>query len=184
MKSADCRGLLLCLLLLLLQAVCLLGQEKSFGEELAALIRDADDVRVVLADDVTEYTAYQAVRPEGRQALAQAFADAKLTPVNDNGSNDPGDLAVSSYMIMNVRHKGELVGYIRMGAYFAYVVIPGKTWYKARYKDAPYADDTVEAEKSFIEKRARAAVLASAKQGGWKKVEGSLKGFLNVELPD
>lgn len=177
MKSADHWSLILCLLLL--QAVCLRAQEKPAGEELARLIRESDDVRVVLVDNVDEYTAYQSVLPEGRQALARAIADAELKPVNENGS----DLAVSDYLLINVRHQGEPVGDIGLIAYFVYAIKPGKVWYKAIYKGAHYADETVPPEKSFIEGRARAAVLAGVKQGVWKKVEGSLKGFINRELP-
>lgn len=182
MKSVNCWSLIL--YLLLLQAVCLQGQQKSVGEQVATLIRDADDIRVVHVYDVDQYTAYQSVLPEVRQALAKAIADAELAPVvNEDGSNDPGELAVSDYVMINVRHKGELVGDIALVAYFVDVIKPGKIWHRAEYKDAPYADNTVPSAKSFIDRRALAAVLAGVKQGSWKKVEGSLKGFFSVDLP-
>lgn len=178
---------LLLLCLLFLQALCLSGQEKSIGDEVARMIRDADDVRVVHEDlgDIKSDapTAYQCILPEGNQALARTFADATLALFRDNnGNNDPGEGISSSYMIINVRKEGALAGIIAVCGHLVHVIKPGKLWYDASYKDDPWWDNNASIETSLIERRALGVIRASVSQGGgWKKVEGDLKGFLHID---
>ncbi len=174
------------LCLLFLQALLLKGQDAPADEEVAKLMRNADDIRVVLVDNSVQYNTqagYQSVLPEGGRALAQVFAEATLTPFRTNdGSNDPGGVASDRYLVINVRNKGELVGDIVVVASLVYVIKPGRMWHRATYKDAPLHDTTVSAEKSLIERRILGAIQASVKQGAWKEVGRDLKGFLHIDI--
>lgn len=184
MKSAE--HWILCLLFF--QVICLQGQEAAVNDAVARLIRDADEVRVVHVDNsgpTDTLTGYQSVLPAGSQALAQAFADANMTLFrHDDGSNDAGGVGSSTYLMLNVRTKGKVVGDILVIGYLVYVCKPGKLWYYATFADAPWTDNSIPSEKSFMERRILGMLEASLKHGGgWKKMEGSLKGFLNVDLP-
>lgn len=90
-------------------------------------------------------------------------------------------MAADTCVFMDVRQKGEIVAEIMLVGYFAEIIKPGKKWYYVTFKDAPWADDTVPIEKSFVENRVLEMLKASVKQdSGWKEVGGDLKGFLRI----
>lgn len=76
--------------LFFLQAAGLTGQDAAPNDTLARLLREADEIRVVQVDNIDEYTACQCAVPAGKQALAQAFADATMPLHRGPGSEKWG----------------------------------------------------------------------------------------------
>lgn len=169
--------------LLFLPALCIKAQEVTPGEKVARLLRGADEIRVVQVEDLDQFTVYQCVVPAGNEALAKAFAEATLEPHRGpDGANDPGPLGISSYVVINVRKKGEVVGYIVLMAYLVHTMKPDEFWYTSKYEGAQSTYNAVPLQTTVIAARALELIQASVQQGGgWKKVDANPKEFVRMD---